>query len=339
MTALNVIWYALFIAIIAAYVVLDGFDLGVGILHPFVARDDHEKRIFLNSIGPVWDGNEVWLVVGGGVLFAAFPEVYATLLSGFYVALMLVLAFLILRAVSIEFRSKLPAFGWRALWDWVFGIASLTLALLLGVAFGNIVHGVPIDASHDIRFSLVDLLHPYAILVGLTAVAMLAQHGAIYLVLKTDGELQRRLRRVVTRLSVAFVVLVALTALATAIYQPHIMSWYRQVWPLVVPLAALLAIANNVRENRRANELAAFFSSCAGIGLLLASVGLAQYPAVLTSSLSSAYSLTVSNSMSSQRTLTVMLIIAGIGLPLVAAYTIGVYWLFRGKVSLGERSY
>ena len=337
--ALNVIWYVLFIGIIAAYVVLDGFDLGVGILHPFVARDDRERRISLNSIGPVWDGNEVWLVVGGGVLFAAFPEVYATLFSGFYVAMMLVLAFLILRAVSIEFRSKQPSPAWRAFWDWVFGIASLMLALLLGVAFGNIISGVPIDAQHNIRFSLGDLLHPYALLVGLTAVAMLSQHGAIYLVLKTEGELQQRVRRVVTWLSVVFVVLVALTALATAVYQPHITSWYRQVWPLVVPVAALLAIANNVRENRRARETAAFLWSSAGIGLLLGSVGLAQYPAVLTSSLSSAYSLTVSNSMSSQGTLAVMLVIAAIGIPLVLAYTVGVYWLFRGKVRLGERSY
>ena len=135
---LNVIWYVLFIGIIAAYVVLDGFDLGVGILHPLVPRDDRERRISLNSIGPVWDGNEVWLVVGGGVLFAAFPEVYATLFSGFYPAFMLVLAFLILRAVSIEFRGKRPSTGWRTFWDWVFGLASLLLALLLGVAFGNI---------------------------------------------------------------------------------------------------------------------------------------------------------------------------------------------------------
>jgi cytochrome d ubiquinol oxidase subunit II len=189
---LNVIWYLLFIGIIAAYVVLDGFDLGVGILHPIVPRDDRERRLSLNSIGPVWDGNEVWLVVGGGVLFAIFPEVYATLFSGFYPAFMLVLAFLILRAVSIEFRSKQPSPAWRTLWDWVFGLASLLLALLLGVAFGNIAQGVPIDSAHNIRFDPVRLVNPYALLVGITAVAMLAQHGAIYLALKTEGDLQQR---------------------------------------------------------------------------------------------------------------------------------------------------
>ena len=337
--ALNVIWYVLFIAIIGAYVVLDGFDLGVGILHPLVARNDRERRISLNSIGPVWDGNEVWLVVGGGVLFAAFPEVYATLFSGFYPAMMAVLAFLILRVVSIEFRSKRPSAGWRSFWDWIFGVASLMLALLLGVAFGNIVQGVPIDPRHNMRFDALGLLHPFALLVGVTAVAMLAQHGAIYLALKTEGELQQRVRHTVTWLTAAFIFLVAVTAVATAVYQPHLTGWYRQVWPLAVPLLAVLAIANNVRENRRQRELRAFLWSSAGIGLLLASVGLAQYPAVLTSSLGSAYSLTVSNSMSSQTTLAVMLVIAVIGMPLVVAYTAGVYWLFRGKVRLGERSY
>jgi cytochrome bd ubiquinol oxidase subunit II len=337
--ALNVIWYLLFIGIIAAYVVLDGFDLGVGILHPVVPRDDRERRLSLNSIGPVWDGNEVWLVVGGGVLFAIFPEVYATLFSGFYPAFMLVLAFLILRAVSIEFRSKQPSPAWRTLWDWVFGLASLLLALLLGVAFGNIAQGVPIDSAHNIRIDPVRLVNPYALLVGVTAVAMLAQHGAIYLALKTEGDLQQRARRAANVLIIAFIVLVVLTGIATAIFQPHLTLPYRQVWPLIVPIAAVMAIANIVRENRRHNETAAFLSSCAGIGLLLASVGLGQFPAVLTSSLNTANSLTIANSMSSPLTLTVALIMALIGMPLVLAYTAGIYWLFRGKVRLSERSY
>jgi cytochrome d ubiquinol oxidase subunit II len=337
--ALNVIWYALFVAIIAAYVVLDGFDLGVGMLHPFVPADDTERRVSLNSIGPVWDGNEVWLVVGGGVLFAAFPEVYATLFSGFYVPLMAVLASLILRAVSIEFRSKRPSAAWRGLWDRVFGVASLLVALLLGVAFGDVAAGVPIDGSHTIRFDPVGLVQPYALLVGLTAVAMLAQHGAIYLALKTEGELQERARRAAGRLSPAFAALAAAAVVATAVSQPHLTAWYRQVWPLAVPLAAGVAIANVVREVRARRETAAFASSCAGIGLLIASVALGQYPAVLTSSMNGAYSLTIGNSMSSPRTLVVMLVIAAIGMPLVLAYTTGVYWLFRGKVRLGERSY
>jgi len=337
--ALNVIWYLLFLGIIAAYVVLDGFDLGVGILHPVVARKDEERRMSLNSIGPVWDGNEVWLVVGVGVLFAGFPEVYATFFSGFYPAIMLVLAFLILRAVSIEFRSKRPSAGWRTFWDRVFGGASLLLAPLFGLAFGNIARGLPIDAAHNIRLDPVQLINPYALLIAVTSVAMLAQHGAIYLAMKTEGDLQRRARQAAGRLVLAFVVLVILSAIATAVFEPRLTDFYRQVWPLVLPVATALAIANVVRENRRRNESAAFLSSCIGIGLLIASVGLAQYPAVLASSLNSGYSLTIFNSMSSPLTLTIMLVMAAIGMPLVLAYTVGIYWLFRGKVRLGERSY
>jgi cytochrome d ubiquinol oxidase subunit II len=170
-------------------------------------------------------------------------------------------------------------------------------------------------------------------------VAMLAEHGAIYLAMKTEGDLQRRARQAAGTLALAFVVLVVLSAISTALFEPRLANFYHQVWPLVLPLGAAIAIANIVRENRRHNETAAFFSSCAGIALLIASVGLAQYPAVLASSLNSAYSLTVFNSMSSAQTLTVMLVMAAIGMPLVIAYTIGVYWLFRGKVQLGERSY
>jgi cytochrome d ubiquinol oxidase subunit II len=337
--ALNVLWYVLFVGIITAYVVLDGFDLGVGILHPIVPRNDLERRVSLNSIGPVWDGNEVWLVVGGGVLFAAFPEVYATLFSGFYAPFMLVLAFLILRAVSIEFRSKRESPAWRGLWDWVFGLASLLLALLLGVAFGDIASGVPIDASHTIQFDPLSLVQPYALLVGVTAVVMLAQHGAIYLAMKTEGDLQQRARRAADVLIPAFIVLVVATGIATAAFQPHLMVLYRQVWPLIVPLGAVVAIANIWREVRRRREWPAFVSSCVGIALVMASVAAGQFPAVLTSSLGSAYSLTIANSMSSQKTLTVMLVMAVIGMPLVLAYTAGVYWLFRGKVQVGDRSY
>src|SRR5262245_38912555 len=160
------VWFVLFILIIAGYLILDGFDLGVGILHPFVAKDDEERRVVLNSIGPIWDGNEVWLVVGGGVLFAAFPIVYAALMSGFYGAIMLLLLGLILRTVAIEFRSKLAPSRWRTLWDGVFFASSVGLALLLGVALGNIVRGVPIDSSGHVTPNLIELLSPFALVVG-----------------------------------------------------------------------------------------------------------------------------------------------------------------------------
>ena len=168
---LNVVWYVLFMVIVGGYLILDGFDLGVGILHPFAAKTDTERRIVLNSIGPVWDGNEVWLVLAGGVLFAVFPFVYAALFSGFYLAIMLVLLCLILRPVAIEFRSQRPDPRWRATWDWVFFGASAGLALLLGTALGDILSGVPVDAQGDITIGLVDLLKPYPLLIGVTTVA------------------------------------------------------------------------------------------------------------------------------------------------------------------------
>ena len=207
-------WFVLFVLIVAGYLILDGFDMGVGILHLPFARTDMERRTFLNSIGPVWDGNEVWLVLAGGVLFAVFPLVYASLFSGFYLAFMLVLLVMILRTVALEFRSKEASPRWRSTWDTVFGVASAGLALLLGVAFGNVLSGVPIDADGNIQVSLIDLLTPFALLVGVTTVAMFAAHGAIYLVMKTEGELQARLERAVPRLLAIFFVLNTLVVIA-----------------------------------------------------------------------------------------------------------------------------
>src|SRR6185436_6301206 len=186
------IWFGLFVAIVAGYLILDGFDIGVGIAHLFVAHNDEERRMVLNSIGPVWDGNEVWIVLAGGVLFAAFPLVYASLFSGFYLAFMLVLLVMILRTVAIEFRSKHESSKWRTAWDTVFSAASIGLGLLFGIAFGNVLSGVPLNQNGDIHASLMDLVSPYTLLIGVTAVAMFATHGAIFLSLKTEGELQAR---------------------------------------------------------------------------------------------------------------------------------------------------
>ena len=180
---LNLIWYILFVTVISGYLILDGFDLGVGILHLVLAKNDMERRIMINSIGPIWDGNEVWLVVGGGAHFVAFSLVYASLISGFYVAMMLILLVLILRTVAIEFRSKRIGRRWRTLWDVTFSLSSLLIALLFGVAFGNIIGGVPLDAEQNIRMSLFGMLTPFTVLVGITAVVMMAMHGAIYLML------------------------------------------------------------------------------------------------------------------------------------------------------------
>ena len=208
------IWFALFVLIVAGYLILDGFDMGVGMLMIPMGKTDDERRTMLNSIGPIWDGNEVWLVIAGGVLFAVFPLVYASLFSGFYLAFMLVLFVMILRTVAMEFRSKEPSPRWRSFWDMVFALASTGLAFLLGVAFGDVLSGVPLDADGNMSVTLIGLLKPVPLLVGATTVAMFAMHGSLYLVQKTEGDLQARIRRAVPRLIAAFFVLNTIVVVA-----------------------------------------------------------------------------------------------------------------------------
>jgi cytochrome d ubiquinol oxidase subunit II len=337
---LNDVWYALFIVIVAGYLILDGFDLGVGIVQPFFARNDAEHRVVLNSIGPVWDGNEVWLVLAGGVLFAAFPFAYAALFSGFYVPFMLVLLGLILRTVSIEFRGQRPNPGWRALWDYIFFGSSLALALLFGVAFGNIILGVALSAQGDITASLIDLLSPFALLVGATTAFMFAMHGAIYLVVKTEGDLQDRIRRALPRLLVVFFLLNTAVVICTLVLNLHITKRYLdQIWPAIFPGLALAALIVVWRMLRAGRDLAAFTASAVMIALLLISVGIGQYPDLLISTTNSSYNLTATNAASQSNTLTVMLVIALIGMPFVILYSSGVYYIFRGKVRIESESY
>jgi cytochrome d ubiquinol oxidase subunit II len=337
---LNVIWYALFIIVIAGYLIMDGFDIGVGILHPFLAKTDEERRLSLNSIGPVWDGNEVWLVLAGGVLFAAFPMAYASLFSGFYTAMMLVLLVLILRTVSIEFRSKRPSAGWRRLWDGVFCVASLGIALLLGVAFGNIMQGVALDQSGNIHATLVELLNPFALLIGVTTIFMLATHGAIYLSMKTEGDLLARVKRAIPRLMIVFFVLNTLVVAATLMLHEHIAAHYLENPILVlVPSAALAALLIAGFMVHRERYFEAFLLSAAMIAGLLFSAAIGLYPNLLVSSENAQYNLNIFNAASQPATLQVMLVIALIGIPFVLLYTAGVYYLFRGKVQLGSGSY
>jgi cytochrome d ubiquinol oxidase subunit II len=335
------IWFVLFVAIIAAYLILDGFDLGVGMLHPFAARTDEERRIVLNSIGPIWDGNEVWLVVGGGVLFAAFPVVYAALFSGFYWALMLVLMALILRTVAIEFRSKRESPRWRTLWDTVFSAASYGLALLLGVAFGNVISGVPLNKKGDVVVaSILDLLHPFALFIGVTTITMLALHGALYLNLKTEDAIQERVRRWIPRLTVLFAVTGAIAVVWLVVEEYGVTDTYTDdIWPVVFPIAGLTAFVLMNLMLRRGRGVAAFFASAALIGLALATVSAGLYPNMLRSTTHPASSMTVTNASAASETLTVMLIVAVIGLPFVVLYTAGVQYVFRGKVKVSENSY
>jgi cytochrome d ubiquinol oxidase subunit II len=336
---LNTVWFVLIGVLFTGYAMLDGFDLGVGALHLLTKKDEH-RRIFLNAIGPVWDGNEVWLVTGGGALFAAFPVVYASVFSGFYLAFMLLLFALVFRAVAIEFRSKRESAGWRGAWDVGFAIGSVGSALLIGVAVGNIVQGVPLGADFEYAGGFLDLLAPFPLLLGATTVALFVMHGAIYLLMKTEGELQEQVSGWIRPAIVAFVLAYAATTLYTLLYIPHMTDTIRAN-PLlfVVPLASVLAIANIPREVYHGRSLRAFASSCAAMIALMALFGIGQYPNMVYSDPEPANSLTIYNASSSEGTLTIMLVIALIGVPLVLAYTSGIYWVFRGKVQLDETSY
>mgnify|MGYP000859475463 CR=1 FL=1 len=336
---LNSIWYILVGVLFSGYAILDGFDLGVGALHLFTKGDTH-RRLMINAIGPVWDGNEVWLVTGGGALFAAFPIVYATAFSGFYIALMLLLFALIFRAVAIEFRSKKPEAGWRKTWDTSFSISSVLSALLIGVALGNIARGVPLDSAGEFAGTFWGLLNPYAILVGLTTVALFAMHGAIYILLKTEGDLHDLVRSWINRLILIFITFYVLTSVATILFMPLMTEAFRQSPILfVLPLLNALAIANIPREVHHGRDWRAFLSSCFSMIFLLTIFGIGMYPYLIHSIPNPEHSLDIYNASSSQKTLKIMLIIALIGMPLVIAYTTAIYRIFRGKVRLDASSY
>ncbi|HEY4417756.1 MAG TPA: cytochrome d ubiquinol oxidase subunit II [Verrucomicrobiae bacterium] len=336
---LNTIWFILVGVLFTGYAMLDGFDLGIGALHLFTKKDE-ERRIMLNSIGPVWDGNEVWLVTGGGALFAAFPNVYATVFSGFYLAFYLLLASLIFRAVAIEFRSKQPMLWWRQMWDIGFAVGSILSSLLIGVALGNIAQGVPVDERGEFAGTFLGLLQPYPLLVGITTVALFMMHGAIYGVMKTEGELHDKLRRWAMNSIIFFVMCAATTTMATLLYVPHIAARVRDnPWLFSIVLANMLSIANIPREFHRGKDWLAFLSSCAAMITLMVLFGVNQYPYMVFSLPHPENSLTIYNAASSTQTLGTMLVIACIGVPVVIAYTVCIYWIFRGKVKIDRMSY
>jgi cytochrome d ubiquinol oxidase subunit II len=321
------------------YAILDGFDLGVGIVHLCV-RDDTERRILLNSIGPLWDGNEVWLVTFGGAIFAAFPDAYATAFSGFYLAFMLLLVALIFRAVSIEFRSKSQSKVWRSLFDFAFSAASTLATFLYGVAVGNCMLGLPIGADREFAGTVLDLLSPYAIMTGLFAVATFAMHGSIYLSLKTEGDLQRRIHGWMWTTFGLFLVMYMVVTIMTLMQVPAATANFRNhPWLWLVVLLNILAIANIPRAIMSQQPLYAFLSSAAVIAAFTFLFGVALFPNLVVSTLGEEYNLTIYNAASSQKTLGIMLAIAVLGMPFVVSYTAVVYWVFRGKVKLEKFSY
>ena len=337
---LNIIWFILVGVLFTGYAMLDGFDLGVGILHLF-SKGDNERRLFLNAIGPVWDGNEVWLVTGGGALFAAFPEVYATVFSGFYDAFMLLLFSLIFRAVAIEFRSKNPSTKWRKTWDFGFSAGSFLAAFLIGVAIGNITWGIPLDKNFDFTGNILTLLHPYALFTGVVTITLFAMHGNIYLILKTEGELQRRLGKWIKVTIPIYVLCFLVFSIMTPFVCPHISHRVMET-PIIfgiIFIVNLLVVFNIPRQIHKHNEFRAFLFSCLSMVLLMVLFALSIFPNMVISYPEPVNSLNIYNGASSQMTLGYMLIIAIIGVPIVLTYTASVYYIFRGKVELNEDSY
>lgn len=336
----TVLWYLVVIASIVNYAMLDGFDLGVGMLLPFTS-EDRERRIFINAIGPVWDGNEVWLVIVMGALFAGFPLVYAKLLSSFYTPIMFLVFALIFRAVAIEFRSKRPSPVWRKMWDILFASASVVIAFSVGLALGNFVEGIPLNAEFEYTGGVIlNFLRPYSVLVGILTLSLFALHGAIFLSMKTEGELHNKLLAWIKPLMVGFLVAYMVTTTATLIYESHIVARLQRYPALfLIAIVNMVVIASIPVSIQRRRFGWAFLGSCGNIALLLTLFACGMFPTLIRSSIDPAYSLTIFNTAASLKTLIVLTIMAGIGLPLVAAYMSWVYRIFRGKVILDDHSY
>ncbi|WP_312439930.1 cytochrome d ubiquinol oxidase subunit II [Janthinobacterium sp.] len=360
---LRLIWWLLIGVLLIGFAVTDGFDLGTGILLPFAGKTDLERRVIINSIGPVWEGNQVWLILGGGAIFAAWPQLYAVSFSGFYLAMFVILVALILRPVAFKFRSKRDDPRWRARWDRALFIGGFVPALIFGVAMGNVLQGVPFRFSDDMHIfyegSFFGLLNPFALLAGLVSVAMLVMHGATWLQVKTDGAVAERARAFGSVAAVATVALYALAGVALwqwvdgyritsaisvagpsnpmfktaevaagawfANYAAHPWTWAAPVLGLAAPLLAFVCL-------RLRRAVPALLASALGIAAIILSVGASMFPFILPSSLAARASLTVWDSSSSHMTLFIMLVATTIFIPIIVAYTSWVYKVLWGKV-------
>jgi len=342
------LWFCVVAAMIAVYVVLDGFDLGAGILHLLVARTDAERRAVLASIGPVWDANEVWLLAGGGTLYFAFPALYASSFSGFYLPLMMVLWLLILRGIAIEFREHVQSLVWQPLWDAVFGLASALLAIFFGAALGNVVRGVPLDRAGGFFLPLwtdftmgkdAGILDWYTVLIAIAALVTLVVHGALWIALKTEGDLELRARRTAARAWWGLAASVIAITLVSFRIQPHLQaSFQARPWGYVFPILALAGLVGAPLMNNRVRELPAFLFSCLFILGMLTSAAFGVYPYVLPSNSDPALSLTVSNAAAPLYGLKVGLVWFIPGMLLAIGYFVYTYRSFSGKVKLEAES-
>ena len=324
---LTTIWFILIAVLWIGYLVLEGFDFGVGILLPILGRNETERRVVLNTIGPVWDGNEVWVLVAGGATFAAFPEWYATLFSGFYLPLFLILVALIIRGVGFEYRGKRDDAKWRANWDRAIFFGSLLPALLWGVALANIVRGVPIDENKEFVGSFFDLLNPYSLLGGLTTLAVFITHGAIFIALKTLGDVRERARALATKTGIATVAIAGGFVLWTVISDPTL-------WVILAGALAALSLVGAIVANLAAREGWAFLGTALTIAFAAIMLFTSLFPDVMPSSIDPAYNLTTSNASSTEYTLTIMTWVAVVFTPIVLAYQGWTYWVFRKRIGV-----
>ncbi len=339
------LWFCIVAVMLAAYVVLDGFDIGAGIIHLFAARTDSDRRKVLRSIGPVWDGNEVWLLAAGGALYFAFPQLYASSFSGFYLPLMIVLWLLMLRAIGLEFRSHLGETVWKQFLDAVFAISSILLAIFYGAALGNVVRGVPLGTDHYFFLPLFTnwrvgpnpgILDWYTVLSGVLALVALGAHGAHYVALKTDGELNTRCRRIASILSPTLLALTLLSLFATLAIRPELLTNYHRA-PLgyIIPLGVFLSIAAMIAYGARSNDKGAFLASSAYIVFMLVGAAFSLYPVILPAT-NPSLSLTLENSVTSQYAMKVALAWWSIGIVIALGYFVFIYRMFRGKVNMDE---
>lgn len=324
---LTTVWFALIAVLWAGYFLLEGFDFGVGMLLPVLGRDNRERRLLINTIGPVWDGNEVWLIVAGGATFAAFPEWYATLFSGFYLPLLIILVALIVRGVAFEYRGKRDDEKWRRRWDWCIVGGSLLPAVLWGVAFGNIVRGVRLDAHHEYVGSFLDLLNPYALVGGLTTLTLFVLHGAVFLALKTGGEMRQRAGVLAARLAPVAVGVAGTFLLWTAVAHHDPIGW-------TLFAVAALCLVGAVLATQFRREGWAFLATAATIVLAVSGLFVTLFPDVMPSTIANANSLTVHNASSTPYTLTVMTWVAAFFTPIVLLYQGWTYWVFRKRLSV-----
>lgn len=335
----NVWWFLVFGGVMTGYAILDGFDLGAGALHLFLKKEN-SRRIALNAIGPVWDGNEVWLVIAGGVLFAGFPVAYATIFSAFYIPFIIFMIGLIWRGVAIEFRSKEPGTTWRKLWDFIYSFASIVISLSLGLMLGNVALGLPLNEQHDFIGDWLSFFNPFSVMVAITTLALFMLHGAIYLAMKTENRLYTKLTLLAKSFTVFFLVAFGLTTLYTLLYIPHLSDRIRSSpGYFVLPVIMFLSIANIPRQLNRGKYRYAFISSAVTIASLLAMVAIEVFPYLLYATNDANNSITIDNAASSLKTMKTLLFIAAIGTPLVGMYTGFVFWTFKGKVKLDDSSY